>query len=153
MGLFWGGGFEVMFFLVFFLVIAVFAVTLVRGISQWNKNNHSPRLTVDATVVAKRSDVSHHHHHHGDGHMSHTTTSTTYFVIFQVDSGDRMELPVGMSLECWRRETAESSRSKAPVTWDFSASKRRGQRTIQENHQHRGAPGLWPGAPRCFYWI
>ena len=95
MGLFWGGGFEVMFFLVFFLVIAVFAVTLVRGISQWNKNNHSPRLTVDATVVAKRSDVSHHHHHHGDGHMSHTTTSTTYFVTFQVDSGDRMELPVG----------------------------------------------------------
>ena len=95
MGLFWGGGFEVMFLLVFFLVIAVFAVTLVRGISQWNKNNHSPRLTVDATVVAKRSDVSHHHHHHGDGHMSHTTTSTTYFVTFQVDSGDRMELPVG----------------------------------------------------------
>ncbi len=27
--------------------------------------------------------------------MSHTTTSTTYFVTFQVDSGDRMELPVG----------------------------------------------------------
>ncbi len=39
--------------------------------------------------------VSHHHHHHGEGHMSHTTTSTTYFVTFQVDSGDRMELPVG----------------------------------------------------------
>lgn len=92
MGLFWGGGFEVMFFLVFFLVIAVFVVTLVRGISQWNKNNHSPRLTVDATVVAKRSNVSYHHHHHGDGHMSHTTTSTTYYVTFQVDSGDRMEL-------------------------------------------------------------
>lgn len=34
MGLFWSGGFEVMFFLVFFLVIAVFAVTLVRVISQ-----------------------------------------------------------------------------------------------------------------------
>ena len=92
MGLFFGGGFEIMFFLVFALVIGVFLVTIVRGIGQWHKNNQSPRLTVDATVVAKRTNVSRHHHHNGAGHMGHTSTSTTYFVTFQVASGDRMEL-------------------------------------------------------------
>ncbi|MBQ7345076.1 MAG: DUF2500 domain-containing protein [Oscillospiraceae bacterium] len=88
------GMFQVMFFLVFALVIGVFIMGLVRGVSQWNKNNHSPRLTVEATVVTKRTDVSHHHHHHGTGHVGHTSSSTTYYVTFQVASGDRMELHV-----------------------------------------------------------
>ena len=37
-------------------------------------------------MVAKRTNVSHHHH---DTHMS---TSTSYYVTFQVESGDRLEL-------------------------------------------------------------
>lgn len=86
------GLFEVMFFLVFALVIGTFIVAVVRGIGQWNKNNNSPRLTVEATVVAKRTNVSRHHHHNGASHMGHTSTSTTYYVTFQVASGDRMEL-------------------------------------------------------------
>ncbi len=85
------GLFEIMFTLVFALVFGVFIVTAVKGLSQWNKNNHSPRLTVPATVVAKRTNVSHHHHNHGTG-VHHTTHSTTYYVTFQVESGDRMEL-------------------------------------------------------------
>lgn len=85
--------FGVMFTLVFVLVISMFVVTAVKGISQWNKNNHSPRLTVPATIVAKRTNVSHHHHNNGTG-MHHTTHSTTYYVTFQVESGDRMELHV-----------------------------------------------------------
>ena len=84
------GMFQFMFSLVFILVIGVFVVTAVKGISQWNKNNHSPRLTVPATVIAKRTNVS--HHHHGSTGMHHTTHSTTYYVTFQVESGDRMEL-------------------------------------------------------------
>lgn len=88
-----GGAFEIMFFLVFFLVICTFVVTAVRGISQWNRNNHSPRLTVEAFVAAKRTEVSHHHHNDANG-AGHTTTSTSYYVTFQVESGDRMELSV-----------------------------------------------------------
>ena len=83
------GMFEIMFTLVFLLVIGVFVTMAVRGLRQWNKNNHSPRLTVPATVVAKRTNVSHHHH---GGNVHHTTHSTTYYVTFQVESGDRMEL-------------------------------------------------------------
>lgn len=85
--------FQIMFTLVFVIVIGMFIVIAVKGISQWNKNNHSPRLTVPATIVAKRTNVSHHHHHGGTG-MHHTTHSTTYYVTFQVESGDRMELHV-----------------------------------------------------------
>ena len=81
--------------LIFVVVIGMFIVIAVKGISQWNKNNHSPRLTVPATIVAKRTNVSHHHHHnHAGTGMHHTTHSTTYYVTFQVDSGDRMELHV-----------------------------------------------------------
>ena len=90
------GLFGVMFAVVFLLVISVFIVVFVKGISQWNKNNHSPRLTVPATVVSKRADISHHHHANaGDAtgaHGYHTSTSTSYYVTFQVESGDRMEL-------------------------------------------------------------
>ena len=87
--------FQIMFTLVFVIVIGMFIVIAVKGISQWNKNNHSPRLTVPATTVAKRTNVSHHHHHnHGGTGMHHTTHSTTYYVTFQVESGDRMELHV-----------------------------------------------------------
>ena len=92
MDLFFGGGFQILFFLVFFLIIGVFLATMIRGIGQWHKNNQSPRLTVEATVVTKRTNVSRHHHHNAAGHMGHTSTSTTYFVTFQVSSGDRMEL-------------------------------------------------------------
>ena len=85
--------FSIMFSIVFVIVIGMFIVTAVKGIGQWNKNNNSPRLTVPATVVAKRTKVSHHNHAGTNGHHHHST-STTYYVTFQVESGDRMELHV-----------------------------------------------------------
>ena len=87
------GGFNIMFGLVSFLVLGVFVFVFVKIITQWSKNNNSPRLTVEATVVAKRTNVS--RHHHGEHH--HTSTSTTYYVTFQVESGDRMELKMSGS--------------------------------------------------------
>ena len=80
--------FDVMFFLIFFLILGMFLFMIVKGLSTWNKNNHSPRLTVDATVVAKRTDVT---HHHGNDMATH---STWYYATFQVESGDRMEFAV-----------------------------------------------------------
>lgn len=79
----------------FVFVFGMFIVTAVRGIGTWNRNNRSPRLTVSARVVTKRTGVSHHHHHHGGaGGMGHTSSSTYYYATFQVESGDRMELAV-----------------------------------------------------------
>ena len=89
MGFFGVGLFTAMFSLTFILFLVVFAVILFKGLKQWNKNNNSPRLTVPVTVVSKRTNVS--HHHHGGTHH-HASTSTSYYVTFQVESGDRMEL-------------------------------------------------------------
>lgn len=86
------GFFSVIFIIMFVLVIGFFIVIFVRIIGQKRQNDRSPRLTVSATVVSKRGDVTVHHHDH-DG-MHHHTTSTTYYATFQVQSGDRMELPV-----------------------------------------------------------
>ena len=89
-----GFGFDmltIMFYLVFFMVMATFVVALVKNITQWNKNNNSPRLTVPARIVAKRTNHTRHRHSGTHGHH-HTSTSTSYYVTFEVESGDRMEL-------------------------------------------------------------
>lgn len=83
--------FPIFFTVIFFIVIGAFIVTVVKRIGEWNKNNHSPVLTVDAAVVSKRESHSHHHHNDANG-FSHTTTSTRYYATFEVASGDRMEL-------------------------------------------------------------
>lgn len=82
-----------LFSLVFILVFGVIIVSIVRSIGEWNKNNHSPRLDVDASVVSRRNKVTHDTHNTGEG-MYHTSTSTFYYVTFQVASGDRMEFQV-----------------------------------------------------------
>ena len=89
-----GDGFISIFFLLFIVafvaILGMILVTFVRELSQRNRNNHSPRLTVEATVVAKRQSFS----SHRSGGEMHTTTSTRYFATFQVESGDRMEFEV-----------------------------------------------------------
>lgn len=91
----WPRAFGFMFIIVFLVVIGGFIVTAIRGVGQWNKNNQSPKLTVDATVIAKRINVTHNHHaSRGDitGTQGYNmTTSTSYYVTFQVESGDRIE--------------------------------------------------------------
>ena len=78
--------FEIMFTLSFLIFFAVFFIVIFQNVRQWNRNNQSPRLTVNAKVIAKRTNVS---RHHSNGH---THRSTTYYVTFEVESGDRMEL-------------------------------------------------------------
>ena len=82
------GAFSVMFTIVFALIVFTIITGLVKEFKQQSKDNHSPRLSVDATVVAKREDVRIYHR----SNRMHTRSSTTYYVTFQVASGDRMEL-------------------------------------------------------------
>ena len=88
------GAFQILFFLGFALFLVIFVILLAKELKEWNQNNHSPRLTVPVTVIAKRTNVSHHTH---AGEHHHTSTSTSYYVTFQVESGDRMELRVSGS--------------------------------------------------------
>ena len=74
--------FGILFFVLFFVVVA-------KNIVQWIKNEQSPRLTVPAKIVDMCRVT--HHHHHPNGHHHHTHS---YYVTFEVESGDRMELQV-----------------------------------------------------------
>lgn len=90
--------FDMIFPIFFLLVAGVFVYVIVGNLRQWNRNNHSPRLDVEATVVSRRADVN--IHQTGDAgdisgaHGFTTTSSTDYYVTFQVKSGDRMEFLV-----------------------------------------------------------
>ena len=58
----------------------------------------SPRLTVSAKIVGKRQNTTHNSQPNA-GDISgangfHTISSTSYYITFQVESGDRMELSV-----------------------------------------------------------
>lgn len=93
--------FPILFFVLFAVVIAVFISAFVRGLRTKKANDSSPRLTVPALVVAKRMNVSHHTHTDA-GRVNgidtgYTTSSTSYYVTFQFDSGDRLELCVRSS--------------------------------------------------------
>ena len=85
--------FPILFVVVFVIVLGTIIFTIVKNISQWNKNNHSPKLSTEATVVTKRENVSHRHHTNANNTMT-SSSSTTYYVTFQVPSGDRMEFHV-----------------------------------------------------------
>lgn len=77
--------FPIIFMLFFGMFFAVFIFIIVSNVRQTSRNNHSPRITVPAEVVGKRD---HRSNHRNGGH------STSYYVTFQVESGDRMELQV-----------------------------------------------------------
>ncbi len=78
----------------FILVFTFIIVFVILGIKQWSRNNASPVLTVDATIVTKRSAIQHYHNNTGTDDMFHETSSTDYYVTFEVASGDRMEFAV-----------------------------------------------------------
>lgn len=86
------GVFPLLFMLTFLLVFGMILFTIIGNIKQENKNNHSPRLTVEAKVVSKRTHFRRNSNHHSSG-VGHTS----YYVTFEVQSGDRMELPVAGS--------------------------------------------------------
>ncbi|AVK86416.1 DUF2500 domain-containing protein [Lysinibacillus sp. B2A1] len=70
--------------IIFLIVIGGIVFTVFNSILQWSKNNNSPVLTVPAKVVTKRSNTS--------GGSGNTSAQTSYYVTFEVQSGDRLEL-------------------------------------------------------------
>ena len=71
-------------FLIFAFVIGGMIFMGVKGFGQWSSNNNSPRLTVPAQVMTKRTETW--------GGSGDSSATTDYYVTFQVESGDRMEL-------------------------------------------------------------
>lgn len=78
----------------FVVVIGLIVARSIQGAKQWKRNNDSPVLTVTATMVTKRMNVSHHRHNTRTDNIHHSTSSTTYYATFEVESGDRIEFVV-----------------------------------------------------------
>lgn len=74
---------------IFIFVFASIFFAVIKGLKQWSYNNKQPQLTVSTKVVTKRTNISHHRDSNQVGH-----TSTSYYITFEVESGDRMELQV-----------------------------------------------------------
>ena len=85
--------FEVMAAICGSLFLFSLALILVRNFGQWNRNNRSPRLTMDAVVTEKRQDTVEYRHFWRRG-IRFTISDTFYYVTFQLESGDRLELHV-----------------------------------------------------------
>ena len=73
---------SILFPIVWLTIFGFIIYTVVKKIKQSRKNDNSPRLTVEAEVIAKRTHVWGDHSH------------TNYYATFQFESGDRMELEV-----------------------------------------------------------
>lgn len=80
----------------FVVVIGLIIFSVARSVGQWSRNNKQPVLAVRARIVSKRTQVSHSHYHH-DNDSFHDSMDTSYYVTFEVESGDRMEFNVSGS--------------------------------------------------------
>lgn len=83
------------------VVIGIIAVSAGRGLLQWNRNNKSPVMTIPARIVSKRSEVR---QQQLQDDSNNSRTSTTYYLTYESDRGERMEFKVdgneyGMSAE------------------------------------------------------
>lgn len=76
----------------FIFVFGVIIFQVFKGVGKWSHNNAQPELTVDAAIVAKRTDVSSGMSDMDDMHHHHTYTAC--FITFEFESGDRMEFKV-----------------------------------------------------------
>lgn len=80
--------------IIFLIVFGITIMNILKGLGKWKYNNSQPVLTVWAKVIAKRTDVTSHNHVSAGEINNHSHTYTTYYVTFEVESGDRMEFSV-----------------------------------------------------------
>lgn len=94
-----GGGMDIMFTLVPLIIgigfVVVISLMIMNGV-RYARNARSPRESVYARVVAKRTEVSgssHHHHHHHANDAMHTvrSTRTHYYITLEFENGQRRE--------------------------------------------------------------
>lgn len=81
--------FKAMFVLIPLMIIGMIVFAVIRGINTWVRNNASPMLRRDATVVSKRTKVW--------GGSGDSSASTSYFVTFEFDDRSRIELQLSGS--------------------------------------------------------
>ena len=95
---------EIIFPLIFLLVLGMFIFMFARGIHTWHNNNHSPRLTVPAKIVSKRQSTMHHSHpNSGDISGAH---GITVHQVPPILSRFRLKVVTEWNYQCLERSMA-----------------------------------------------
>ena len=79
----------VIIFVAFVVVIGTIIVSAGKGMAEWSDNNAQPVRTVPARVVAKRPETR------GTSGPNGGSVSTTYYVTFELEAGERVEYALG----------------------------------------------------------
>ncbi|WP_228469285.1 DUF2500 domain-containing protein [Paenibacillus sp. JNUCC31] len=72
---------------IFLIIAGVIVYAIISGVRTWSSNNAAALLTLHSTIVAKRTRVS--------GGSGDSSASTSYYITFELDNGERVELNVG----------------------------------------------------------
>jgi len=77
-------------FIFFFGLIATIIIggilfAIIVGLRTWSRNNAAEVVSVPALIVAKRTNVS---------HSTDSSSSTTYYITFELEDGERLEFRV-----------------------------------------------------------
>lgn len=78
----------ILFGVVFVGIAGIIAYVIISNLRTWSANNATTLLTLHSTIVTKRTQVR------GGGN---SRASTYYYVTFELDNGERIELMVGGS--------------------------------------------------------
>lgn len=100
--------FKAMFVLIPLLIIGMIVFAVISGITTWTRNNASPVLRRDATVVTKRTKVW--------GGSDDSSASTSYFATFEFADRSRLELQLSGSeygANCRRRQRKANESGEA----------------------------------------
>lgn len=92
--MFFGSAFDIIFSVFPILFTIVFILAIISFIRNFIRNSSAPILTEKVRVVSKRTQVNHVHHHPTEN-TTHVTSSTTYYITFENEAGQRFELRVG----------------------------------------------------------
>ncbi|GIO83092.1 hypothetical protein J25TS5_00240 [Paenibacillus faecis] len=72
------------------IIVGMLLLTGAKGFKRYLSDNRQPVLTVHSIIVGKRTEVSHRH----DTDLSVNRSDSTYYLTFEVESGDRLEFVV-----------------------------------------------------------
>lgn len=154
------GIFFVIFGVAALLIGAAILTAIVRGISEWSRNNASPRLTFPARVVAKRTHVS--------GGSGNSSASTRYYITFErIEDGARQEFRVdtkaysslaegdhgdlthqGTRFGSFARKPAPAPPAVETTPREIRFCAYCGHQVAQDNNKCPGCGSLWrPNAP------
>ncbi len=78
--------FSIFFGLIFFGVLGVFLFIIIRGFSEWTRNNRQQVFSDPVRVMDKRTHVW--------GGTGDSGASTSYYITFEFENGDRQEFMV-----------------------------------------------------------